>query len=57
MMNGFMEIGWIFWILIFGAIITSLIMELTLFPAIFYIIKKREIKNLVPNELNQKNEG
>ena len=27
-----------------GGIITSLIMELTLFPAIFYIIKKREIK-------------
>ncbi len=26
-----------------GGIITSLIMELTLFPAIFYIIKKREI--------------
>jgi len=27
-----------------GGILTSLIMELTLFPAIFYIIKKRELK-------------
>jgi len=29
-----------------GGIITSLIMELTLFPAIFYIIKKRELEKL-----------
>lgn len=33
-----------------GGIITSLIMELTLFPAIFYIIKKREIIKLQKNE-------
>lgn len=33
-----------------GGIITSLIMELTLFPAIFYIIKSREVKkNLTSN--------
>lgn len=30
-----------------GGIITSLIMELTLFPAIFYIIKKKEVKKLL----------
>ncbi len=30
-----------------GGIVTSLIMELTLFPAIFYIIKKRELKKTV----------
>ena len=34
-----------------GGIITSLIMELTLFPAIFYIIKKKEVKKLL-NETN-----
>jgi len=33
-----------------GGIITSLLMELTLFPAIFYIIKKREIKKLLNNK-------
>ena len=27
-----------------GGILTSLIMELTVYPAIFYIIKKREMK-------------
>jgi len=32
-----------------GGIITSLIMELTLFPAIFYIIKKRELQNNLRN--------
>ncbi len=30
-----------------GGIITSLIMELTLFPAIFYILKKRELKKII----------
>jgi len=30
-----------------GGIITSLIMELTLFPAIFYIIKKKEVNKLL----------
>lgn len=30
-----------------GGIITSLVMELTLFPAIFYAIKRREIKKLL----------
>ncbi len=46
-----------------GGIITSMIMELTLFPAIFYIIKKRELKKLLPefnsnanNEINEKTE-
>ena len=34
-----------------GGILTSLVMELTLFPAIFYIIKKKEVKNLL-NETN-----
>jgi Cu(I)/Ag(I) efflux system membrane protein CusA/SilA len=34
-----------------GGIITSLVMELTLFPAIFYIIKKKELKKLL-NESN-----
>ncbi len=42
-----------------GGIITSMLMELTLFPAIFYIIKKRELKKLIPefnlNENNQTN--
>jgi copper/silver efflux system protein len=33
-----------------GGIITSLIMELTLFPAIFYIIKKREVNKLLENQ-------
>jgi Cu(I)/Ag(I) efflux system membrane protein CusA/SilA len=33
-----------------GGIITSLIMELTLFPAIFYIIKKREVNKLLENK-------
>ncbi|MBN2614288.1 MAG: efflux RND transporter permease subunit [Bacteroidales bacterium] len=28
-----------------GGIVTSLIMELTIFPAVYYIIKKRKIKN------------
>ncbi len=30
-----------------GGIITSLIMELTLFPAIFYILKKRELEKII----------
>ncbi len=30
-----------------GGILTSLIMELTLFPAIFYIIKKREVNKMI----------
>ena len=30
-----------------GGIITSLIMELTLYPAIFYVIKKREVNKLL----------
>ncbi|MBL1215159.1 MAG: efflux RND transporter permease subunit [Ignavibacteriae bacterium] len=33
-----------------GGIITSLLMELTLFPAIFYIIKKREVNKLLENQ-------
>jgi Cu(I)/Ag(I) efflux system membrane protein CusA/SilA len=33
-----------------GGILTSLIMELTLFPAIFYIIKKREVPKLMLKE-------
>ncbi len=39
-----------------GGIITSMIMELTLFPAIFYIIKKRELKKLLP-EFNSNEKG
>ncbi len=34
-----------------GGIITSLIMELTLYPAIFYVIKKREVNKLLQNEI------
>jgi Cu(I)/Ag(I) efflux system membrane protein CusA/SilA len=30
-----------------GGILTSMIMELTVYPAIFYTIKKRELKNLI----------
>ena len=30
-----------------GGILTSMIMELTLFPAIFYAIKKRELKKII----------
>ncbi len=37
-----------------GGIITSLIMGLTLFPAIFYIVKKRELK-VVPEITNSNN--
>ncbi len=33
-----------------GGIVTSLIMELTLFPAIFYILKKREMKKTLKLE-------
>ncbi len=33
-----------------GGIITSLIMELTLYPAIFFVIKKREVNKLLQNE-------
>ncbi len=36
-----------------GGIITSLIMELTLYPAIFYIIKKRELFSVKPEYNNQ----
>ena len=32
-----------------GGIITSLIMELTLFPAIFYAIKRRELIKILTN--------
>jgi len=35
-----------------GGILTSMIMELTLFPAIFYAIKKRELKKLL-SQTNQ----
>ncbi|MGD8306744.1 MAG: efflux RND transporter permease subunit, partial [Ignavibacteria bacterium] len=35
-----------------GGIITSLIMELTLFPAIFYAIKKRELSKIVKADNN-----
>ncbi len=31
----------------FGGIFTSLIMELTVFPAIFYLVKKKEVKKLI----------
>ena len=31
----------------FGGIFTSLIMELTVFPPIFYLVKKREVKKLL----------
>jgi Cu(I)/Ag(I) efflux system membrane protein CusA/SilA len=30
-----------------GGILTSMIMELTVYPAIFYTIKKREVKKLL----------
>jgi Cu(I)/Ag(I) efflux system membrane protein CusA/SilA len=38
----------------FGGIFTSLIMELTVFPAIFYLVKKREVKKIIEqnNSLN-----
>ncbi len=42
-----------------GGIFTSLIMELTIFPAIFYIIKKRKLKkeHVLLNEENQVVQG
>ncbi len=42
-----------------GGIFTSLIMELTIFPAIFYIIKKRKLKKENPllNENNELTQG
>jgi len=33
-----------------GGILTSMIMELTVYPAIFYTIKKREVKKMLTNE-------
>jgi Cu(I)/Ag(I) efflux system membrane protein CusA/SilA len=30
-----------------GGILTSMIMELTVYPAIFYTIKKREVKKML----------
>jgi Cu(I)/Ag(I) efflux system membrane protein CusA/SilA len=33
-----------------GGILTSMIMELTVYPAIFYAIKKRELKKLLNNQ-------
>jgi Cu(I)/Ag(I) efflux system membrane protein CusA/SilA len=35
-----------------GGIVTSLIMELTVYPAIFYAIKKRELKRLILQQEN-----
>jgi Cu(I)/Ag(I) efflux system membrane protein CusA/SilA len=37
----------------FGGIFTSLIMELTVFPAIFYLVKKKEVKKII----EQNNKG
>jgi Cu(I)/Ag(I) efflux system membrane protein CusA/SilA len=34
-----------------GGILTSMIMELTVYPAIFYTIKRREVKKMLTNEL------
>jgi Cu(I)/Ag(I) efflux system membrane protein CusA/SilA len=36
-----------------GGIITSFIMELTLFPAIFYIVKKKEVLELISSQTEQ----
>jgi hypothetical protein len=36
-----------------GGIITSFLMELTLFPAIFYIVKKKEVLQLVSGQPEQ----
>ncbi|MCW8816642.1 MAG: efflux RND transporter permease subunit, partial [Ignavibacteriaceae bacterium] len=33
-----------------GGILTSMIMELTVYPAIFYTIKRREVKKMLTNE-------
>jgi len=35
-----------------GGIFTSMVMELTVYPAIFYIIKKRELKQLTVQQIN-----
>jgi Cu(I)/Ag(I) efflux system membrane protein CusA/SilA len=35
-----------------GGIITSMIMELTVYPAIYYTIKKRELKKAVNVEMS-----
>jgi Cu(I)/Ag(I) efflux system membrane protein CusA/SilA len=37
-----------------GGIIVSFVLILTLFPAIFYIIKKREVKELITENSNEK---
>ena len=37
----------------FGGIFTSLVMELTVFPAIFYLVKKREVKKIIEQNNNQ----
>ena len=34
-----------------GGILTSMIMELTVYPAIFYTIKKREVKKMINNQV------
>ncbi len=34
----------------FGGIITSFILELTVYPAIFYIWKRKEVKKMLKNE-------
>ncbi len=36
-----------------GGILTSLILELTVYPAIFYSIKKRELTKQLSNNFNQ----
>jgi Cu(I)/Ag(I) efflux system membrane protein CusA/SilA len=36
-----------------GGIITSFLMELTIFPAIFYIVKKKEVLQLVSGQQGQ----
>jgi hypothetical protein len=35
-----------------GGILTAFIMGLTLFPAIFYVVKKKEVLNLIKNNKN-----
>ena len=39
----------------FGGIFTSLIMELTVFPPIFYLVKKREVKKLIEGNNSENN--